>query len=353
MEFGILGPLEAREGDVVLTPHRVGLRALLAMLLLHANEAVSADRLLDALWPPDEAPPSGAAAVQVRVSQLRKALGAAGRRVVTAPTGYAIEIGRGELDVHRFEELVERADAVGAAEAAPLLRDALGLWRGPALADVAYEAFAQPAIARLEELRLAALERRIEADLELGRHADLVGELGALVAEHRLRERMRSQHMLALYRSGRQAEALASFQTARTRLVDELGIEPGPGLRRLELAILRQDPSLDLAGTTTPERAVLVVALADAGVDPLVALAEPLARKPARELIVAVLVDSAAELSATSDLLRVRQETLVARGAIARAACFTTSSTAADAIRLATEQDVDLLLARRTAIAPR
>jgi DNA-binding SARP family transcriptional activator len=247
VNFGILGPLEVRDGDAVVTPAGAGLRALLALLLLHANEAVSADRLLDALWP-DGPPPSGAGALQVRISHLRKALGTAGRSVVTRPTGYSIELGRGELDVHRFEELVARADVAEPADAAALLREALGLWRGPALADVAYEEFAQSAIARLEELRLAALERRIEADLELGRHADLVGELDALVREHPLRERMRSQHMLALYRSGRQAEALGSFQEARATLVDELGIEPGPVLRQLELAILRHDPSLDLAG---------------------------------------------------------------------------------------------------------
>ena len=343
MEFRILGPLEALDGDALLTPAGAGLRALLTLLLLHANEAVSADRLLDALWP--SAPPaSGAAALQVRVSHLRKALGPVGQRIVTGSTGYSIEVASGELDVHRFEELVGRADAAEPAEAAALLREALGLWRGPALADVAYEEFAQPAIARLEELRLAALERRIEADLELGRHADVIGELDALVAEHPLRERMRSQHMLALYRSGRQAEALGSFQRARTTLVDELGIEPGFVLRQLELAILRQDPSLDLAGTTTPDRALLVATLSDSGLDSLLALAEPLARTPTRELIIAVLVGSEAELSTANDHLRTRQAELVDREVVARTACFTTSRAAEDVVRLAAEQDVDLLV---------
>jgi DNA-binding SARP family transcriptional activator len=343
VEFRILGPLEALDGDALVTPTGAGLRALLTLLLLHANEAVSADRLLDALWP-DGPPPSGAAALQVRVSHLRKALGPVGRRIVTGPTGYSIEIARGELDVHRFEELVGRADAGEPAEAAALLREALDLWRGPALADVAYEEFAQPAIARLEELRLAALERRIEADLELGRHADLIGELDALVAEHPLRERMRSQHMLALYRSGRQAEALGSFQRARATLVDELGIEPGPVLRQLELAVLRQDSSLDLARTTTPDRALLVATFADGGLDPLLALAEPLALKPSRELIVVRLVDSEIELSAANVGLRTRQAELVARDVVMRTACFTTTRAAEDVVRLATEQDVDLLL---------
>jgi DNA-binding SARP family transcriptional activator/nucleotide-binding universal stress UspA family protein len=343
VEFRILGPLEVRDGDALLTPAGAGLRALLTLLLLHVNEPVSTDRLLDALWP-EGPPPSGAAALQVRVSQLRKALGAAGQLVVTRATGYSIEVGRGELDVDRFEELVGRADAAEPAEAALLLREALGLWRGPALADVAYAEFAQPAIARLEELQLAALERRIEADLELGRHADLVGELDALVKEHPLRERMRSQHMLALYRSGRQADALGSFQEARIFLDDELGIAPGPVLRQLQLAILRQDPSLDLAGTVSPDRAVLVFAPAGDGLDSLLALAEPLVRKPLRELIVAWLVGSESALAAANNTLRARQEELVARDVVARTACFTTSSAAADAVRLSAEQEVDLLL---------
>ena len=343
VEFGILGPLEVRDGDALLTPAGAGLRALLTLLLLHANEQVSTDHLLDALWP-DGPPPSGAGALQVRVSHLRARLGAAGRLVVTGPVGYSIEVGPGELDVDRFEELVGRADAAEAAEAALLLREALGLWRGPPLADVAYQGFAQPAIARLEELRLAALERRIEADLELGRHADLVGELDALVTEHPLRERMRSQHMLALYRSGRQAEALGSFQAARTILVDELGLEPGPVLRQLELAILRHDASLALAGTPTPDRGVLVLAYADHGFESLLPLAEPMAHKPLRELIVAWLVGSESELSAANDTLRAHQEGLAARGALARTASFTTASVAADIVRLTTEQDVALLL---------
>ena len=227
LEFRILGPVEVADGDRLLPLSAAGLRALLAMLLLHANEVVSADRLLDALWP-EGPPPSGAAALQVRVSQLRKALGPAGRFVVTRPAGYAIEVGRSELDVYRFEELIEAAEGSDPAAAAAMLREALGLWRGPALADVAYEAFAQPAIARLEELRLAALERRIEADLELGRHAEVVGELEALVGGASTAGTLCGQHMLALYRSGRQTEALACFQAARAGLVDGLGIEPGP-----------------------------------------------------------------------------------------------------------------------------
>jgi DNA-binding SARP family transcriptional activator len=343
VEFRILGPLEVRDGDNVLPLAGAGLRALLTMLLLHANEVVSTDKLIDALWA-EERPPSGTAALQVRVSQLRKALGSVGSVVVTRPPGYSVEIGRGELDVYRFEDLVAHAESAQPAEAASLLRDALNLWRGAPLADVAYEGYAQPAIARLEELRLSALERRIEADLELERHRELVGELEELVAEHPVRERMRGQHMIALYRSGRQAEALASFQQARTRLIDGLGIEPGLVLRQLERAILRQDPSLELAGTETPVRSLLVVTIGSTGLDALLALAEPLTQKPSRELIVASLVPSADELTAANDLLRARQDRLAGRGVVARAACFTTTSAAQDALRLATEQDVDLLL---------
>ena len=344
MEFRILGPIEVADGDRLLPLSAAALRALLAMLLLHANEVVSVDRLVDALWP-EGPPPSGAAALQVRVSQLRKALGPAGRFVVTRPAGYAVEVGRSELDVYRFEELVGAADGAEPAAAAVTLRDALGLWRGPALADVAYAAFAQPAIARLEELRLAALERRLEADLALGRHVEVVGELEGLVGLHPLRERLCGQLMLALYRSGRQAEALACFQAARAGLVDDLGIEPGPALRQLELAILRQDPTLELAGTEAPERSILAAAVELDAIDPLLALAEPLAGKPSRELILACLVP-AGELSAASGLTRSRQQTLAERGVVARTACFTTTDAAHDIVRLATEQDVDFLLVR-------
>jgi DNA-binding SARP family transcriptional activator len=343
VEFRILGPLEVRDGPRPVPLAGAGLRALLTVLLLHANEVVSADRLLDALWPA-EPPPSGTGALQVRVSHLRKALGPGGETIVTRPPGYAIEVGRADLDVYRFEDLVTRAAAAEPTGAAALLREALGLWRGPPLGDVAYESFAQPAIARLQELRLSALERRVEADLALGRHVELAGELEALVAEHPLRERMRGQHMLALYRSGRQADALRSFQQARSALVDELGLEPGAVLRQLELAILRQDPSLDLVETATPQRSLLVVTTGDEGLDSLLALAEPLARRPARELIVAALVASADGLAAVSERLRAHQERLVSAGAVARTACFTATSPGDETVRLAAEQDVDLLL---------
>ena len=213
-----------------------------------------------------------------------------------------------------------------------------------ALADFAYETFAQPAIARLEELRLVVLEKRIDADLALGRHAELVAEIDALVGEHPFRERLRAQLMLALYRSGRQADALAVYTATRKLLVGELGIEPGTALHELEAAILRHDPDLDSEPPAAPERSILVAPLDASRFDDLIALAEPLARRPARELILAQLIDSASGLAEASALARERRRDLQARGRVARAAAFATDSPAADLVRIATEQDVDLLL---------
>ena len=247
MEFRILGPLEVWDegGEVSLGGPKP--RALLAVLLLHPNEVVPADRLIDELWGEDS-PERAAAALRVNVSRLRKALPQ--DVLTTRSPGYVVRVEPDELDLHRFERLVDEGRSLLArglaADASERLRDALSLWRGPALADFAYESFAQAAIARLEEIRLAAVELRIDADLALGRHDELVGELEALVAEHPLRERLRRYLMTALYRSGRQAEALDAYQDARRALVDELGIEPSPALQELERAILRQDPSLDV-----------------------------------------------------------------------------------------------------------
>ncbi len=253
--FRVLGPLEVSRGGRPLSIAGKP-AALLAMLLVHANEVVSADRLIDCLW--GEAPPKSAGKlVQGYVSQLRRALTAgrededvAGGAVLTRPSGYVLRIDPSQLDAERFRSLLDEA-RTALAEGAPdtashMLRDALGLWRGPPLADFAYEAFAQDVIARLEELRLIGLEERIEADLALGRHAGLVGELEALIAHHPLRERLRAQLMLALYRCDRQSEALQAYQDARRLLVEELGLEPSRRLRDLEQAILRQDRSLEL-----------------------------------------------------------------------------------------------------------
>ena len=221
-------------------------RALLAILLLEANHAVSADRLIDALWG-DHPPDTAKNTLQVYVSQLRKLLPEGA--LETVPPGYRLSVAPEALDLARFEELAQQGRAAlgigDAATAAQALGAALALWRGPALADLALEEFAQADAARLEELRLAVLEDRIEADLVLGRHGALVAELERLIQENPFRERLRAQLMLALYRSGRQAEALAVYQRTRRTLVDELGIEPGESLRQLEQAILAHDPSLD------------------------------------------------------------------------------------------------------------
>ncbi|MDQ3875236.1 MAG: AfsR/SARP family transcriptional regulator, partial [Actinomycetota bacterium] len=250
MEFRILGPLEVHAGGRTVPLGGGKQRAVLAILLLHANQPVSTNRLIDELWG-DEPPDTAAKAVQVYVSQLRKVLQPPGSPEVllTRPSGYQLQLEPDELDLHRFERLTagaRRALANGhAARASGMLREALALWRGPALADFALEPLAQVESARLEELRLAALEDRIDADLALGRHADLVAELEALVSQYPFRERLRGQLMLALYGSGRQAEALDVYQKTRRVLVDELGIDPSMGLQRLEKAILRQDPALD------------------------------------------------------------------------------------------------------------
>jgi DNA-binding SARP family transcriptional activator len=352
MEFRILGPLEAWEegGEVSLGGRKP--RALLALLLLHPNEVVSADRLIDELW--GEASPERAhAALRVNVSRLRQALPRGA--LTTRSPGYAIRIEPDELDLHRFERLVDEGRSLLArglaADASERLGDALALWRGPALADFADERFAQAAIARLQEIRLAAIELRIEADVALGRHGELVGELEALVREQPLRERLRGYLMTALYRSGRQAEALDAYQDARRTLADELGIDPSPALRELERAILRQDPSLDLEATASAgrpevaERSILVAITHEARVEALLAVAEPLVRHPPRIMILARLVPGAAELRPASAWLDERRSELEARGVVARTASFTSTTPGEELARLATELDVDLLLA--------
>jgi YVTN family beta-propeller protein len=248
MDFRLLGPLEVWDGEQQVPLGRGKQRAVLALLLLHANEVLATDRLVDELWG-EEPPETARKALQVYVARLRKALGS--DQIRTHDPGYVLELTPAQLDVSRFERLVEKARALLAegeeAPAAKALREGLGLWRGPPLADFTYQPFARTEIARLEELRLTALEERIDADLALGHGSDLVGELEALVADHPYRERLRGQLMLALYRAGRQADALALYQETRRLLVDELGIEPGPALQRLEGEILRQEPALETA----------------------------------------------------------------------------------------------------------
>jgi DNA-binding SARP family transcriptional activator/tetratricopeptide (TPR) repeat protein len=245
LDVRLLGPIEVEREGVPVALGGQKPRALLTVLALEPGRVVSVDRLVEALWPGDP-PETASHAVQVYVSQLRKALGP--ETLVTRAPGYVLELEADGVDVHRFLRLAQEGSAAiesGEAAAAEVaLREGLALWRGPALVDFLYEPFAQTQIARLEELRTVVVEERIEADLALGRHAELVSELEALVHAERLRERPRAQLMLALYRSGRQADALAAYRDARETLVDELGIEPGPELKELEAAILRQDESL-------------------------------------------------------------------------------------------------------------
>ena len=243
-EFRLLGPLEAVDDGKTLPLGSGRQRALLALLLLHRNEVLSVDRIVDALWG-GTPPPTAPKIVQVYVSGLRKALG--DDRLTTQRPGYMLRVEPGELDVERVEELRNEAREAKPKRAAELLRAALATWRGEPLADLAYDSFAQLEIGRLEELRVACLEERVEQDLAAGRHAALVGELEALVAEHPFRERFRGQLMLALYRSGRQAEALDAYQVGRRLLSDELGLEPGEVLKSRQRAMLAHDASLNLA----------------------------------------------------------------------------------------------------------
>jgi DNA-binding SARP family transcriptional activator len=254
VEFRVLGPLEVVENG---RPIRLGSRkqrALLALLLLRAGMVVSRDRLIDDLWH-GEPPAAAETTLRSHISRLRSALGAS--RLLSRAPGYTLVVAAEEVDAAHCERLLaEGRDALAqgrAGEAAERLRSALALWRGSALADVAYEPFAQGEIARLEELRLAVLEERVEADLALARHASLVGELEGLVAEHPLRERLRGQLMLALYRSGRQADALDSYQQARRVLTEELGLEPSEALKDLQRGILAHDPSLQAPSPPEPE----------------------------------------------------------------------------------------------------
>jgi DNA-binding SARP family transcriptional activator/tetratricopeptide (TPR) repeat protein len=243
MEFRILGSFEVLEDGRQVTPRRAKQRALLAMLVLRSNEVVASDVLVEALW--GERPPLTAPkALHGHVSALRKLLGA--DRIATQPPGYSLRVEPGELDADRFESLVAEASRIDGLEGrAEQLSSALALWRGAALAEFRSDEFARAEIARLEERRLTALEDRFDAELALGRHTELLVELEQLVADQPLRERPRAQRMLALYRAGRQSEALHVFQEGRRILAEEIGIDPGRALQTLERQILTQDPALD------------------------------------------------------------------------------------------------------------
>jgi peptide/nickel transport system substrate-binding protein len=326
MDYRILGPLEVMAGDRPVELGGEKQRALLAILLLHANEPVSVDGLIDGVW--GERPPATAIkTAQGYVARLRRALDGgehdSGRSsngvLVTRGHGYLLRVEPGELDVDRFRGLVEQgrhALALGKAEhAAGVLRAGLDLWRGPALADFAYEPFAQAAIAQAEELRLAAIEERVEADLALGRHGELVAELQALVEQHPLRERARGQLMLALYRCGRQAEALQAYQDYRKAMAEQLGLDPSPALRQLEESILKRDRSLDLpvdhqpaaapvSERTRPGRRVARLALAGVAVVALAVIAIIVVSSRGGPAALSVIpADSVGALSPRNDLI--------------------------------------------------
>ena len=251
----LFGQLEAAHGGVALAVRGAKQRALLALLALHRGEPVSADRLIDALWG-DGLAAKPANALQALIGQLRRTLGAGA--IVTTEAGYALAVGPDEVDVVRFEQLVAKgrrlAEAGEMAQASAALGEALGLRRGEPLAEFAYAGFADTERAQLDELTLVAIETRAGADLVLGRHGELAGELEARCRQHPLRERLWELLLLALYRAGRQADALRAYTEVRDRLAGELGIDPGPALRELQARILAQDPSL-AAAAPAPVRA--------------------------------------------------------------------------------------------------
>ena len=354
VEYRLLGPLEVLVDGrpVELGPPRH--RCLLVLLLTQANAVVPAHQIVDELWG-DAPPASSVNLVQGAVSALRKVLGR--EAIATRGSGYALRVTPDALDLQRFERLAQEGslalDDGRLDDAARALGEALSLWRGPALADLADERLVQTVASRLDELRLLALERHLEAELRLGRHADVLPGIRALVGDHPLRERLHGLLMLALYRCGRQADALEAYRSARATLVEELGISPGPALQELEGRILRQDPDLlpPSPGRTAiavaaeePLRSILVTPLAPESVDSLLALAEPLARQPRREIVVVGTVTHGDELAGLSDALQARRAELVERGLATRAAAFTSMTPGADLARLAIEHDVDLLL---------
>jgi DNA-binding SARP family transcriptional activator len=342
VEFRVLGPLEVTRDGHVLDLGAPRQRALLGFLLLHANEVVSSDRLTEALWP--EGPPrTSSKAIQVYVSALRKVFGDARDVIQTRGPGYVLGLGAGELDLHEFEALLERARGEDLPARVATLRRALELWRGAPLADVAHASLVQLEVARLEELRRHAVEERIAAELELGGGSELIAELRALVAERALQERPRALLMRALYRAGRQSEALEVCREGKRLLDDELGLAPGPELAELERAILRHDPSLE----ATPPLSLRSVVVAPETVrawDAVSAVAEALTIRPSRrELLLVRVVGAAAVATETAALDAIRRE-LASRGSTVRVAAFSSGSPGEDLVRLEGQRDTDLVL---------
>lgn len=343
MEFRILGPLEVAEEGRPVALGGAKQRALLGLLLLTPNRPVSVDRLIDAMWSGD--PPAGAAnALQYHVSQLRRLLGD-GAAIMTQEPGYLIRLDSHQLDLLRFERLVAEAELVDAPLARQLLGEALGLWRGEPLAGVANDVLSRAELQRIEAARLAALERRIAADLTLGRHAQLIPELEGLVRVNPLHEGLVGELMQALYGAGRQADALEVYRTTRATLDAELGIEPSPFLRELERGILRQDPTLAPARVSgTGMRSIVVLVSDTSRTTDLLAIAEALATGSGRELILVHFAAGADELAAATASLSAQREALATRGIPCRVAAFTAARAGAEAAVLATEQAADLVL---------
>ena len=352
--YQLLGPVAALVDGRTVDLGGPRQRGVLVVLLTHAGGVVPASRIIDAVWG-DEPPDSAANLLQRSISQLRKAVGR--EAIETRGAGYVARVEPDALDLHVFERLA-RAGTVALHdgrldEAAGLLREALALWRGAALADLADQPFLEHEGARLEEMRVLVRERAVEVELGCGRDADALAEAEELVHAYPLRERPRELMMRALYGTGRQAEALDAYRRTRATFVDELGIEPGPALRELERAILRQDQSLAPAAasgfapavsTTDRLRTLLVAPLGATGPEGLIALAETLARQPPREIVLAETVTDASELARVSRRLHESREALKKDGLQARAAAFTSATPGADLARLATEQDIDLVL---------
>jgi DNA-binding SARP family transcriptional activator len=362
-EVWLLGPVAAvRDGQVV----KIGAakqRMILAMLALRPGQVVSTDALIDALW--GERPPATATkALQVYVSELRDRVEPqrSTPTVVTShPPGYRLGIEAHQTDLGGFEQLWERGRSMLAAgeasAAAAALTEAAGLWRGQPLGDLAYEPAFEADAARLEEMRLACLEDRVDADLLLGRHAPLVPQLQALTREHPLRERLRGQHMLALYRCGRQADALAAYQDTREALVEQLGIDPSHSLVQLERLILQQDAGLELPAAPpavappvlVQERVVMVVSQASRDVEGLLDAAQPLAQAGFDLVLARVLSQSPGKdlrqrVGEVTRRLAEHRDRLAEAGVRARVAAFTSSDAGADLVKLAVHQDAELVL---------
>lgn len=353
VEYRILGPLEVVVGGRSVSLGGRVQRTVLGVLLLHANEPISLERLVDVVWGATP-PPSAAHAVSEYVSRLRKQLGA--EAIGRTPGGYVLRVEPGSLDLERFEELVRQARlelaADDAGRACELFDEALAVWRGRPFADTRLEDFAQAQVARIEELRLAAISVRAEGKLSLGRTDEVIPELEAVTAEHPYDERLAGLLMLALYRAERQADALACYQATRSRLSEHLGIEPSRSLQELERKILAQDASISLEpAETEPIRSVVVVPGRLDQLDALAALAGPLGRSRNPHEVILTWIEPpgpATEVSSllaeASAVLAVLRTQLIDGGARARVAVFTAADRGEDVLRLALRPEVDLLV---------